>query len=62
MTILDELQISIRQHAEGAGSPVVDIGQAMDDGIRVSDADRDRVTGQLRDHFAVGRITPRSST
>jgi hypothetical protein len=29
----------------------------MDDSIRVSDADRDRVTGQLRDHFAAGRIT-----
>jgi hypothetical protein len=27
------------------------------DGIRVSDADRDRVTAQLRDHFAAGRIT-----
>ena len=30
----------------------------MDDSIRVSDVDRDRVTGQLRDHFAAGRITP----
>jgi hypothetical protein len=30
----------------------------MDDSIRVSDADRDRVTGELRDHFAAGRITP----
>jgi uncharacterized protein DUF1707 len=30
----------------------------MDNGIRVSDADRDRVTAQLRDHFAAGRITP----
>ena len=30
----------------------------MDDRIRVSDADRDRVTTQLRDHFAAGRITP----
>jgi len=29
----------------------------MDEGIRVSDADRDRVTDQLRDHFAAGRIT-----
>ena len=29
----------------------------MDDGIRVSDADRDRVNAQLRDHFAAGRIT-----
>ena len=29
----------------------------MDDSIRVSDADRDRVTVQLRDHFAAGRIT-----
>jgi hypothetical protein len=30
----------------------------MDDHLRVSDADRDRVTAQLRDHFAAGRITP----
>jgi Domain of unknown function (DUF1707) len=30
----------------------------LDDSIRVSDADRDRVTAQLRDHFAAGRITP----
>ena len=30
----------------------------MDDRIRVSDADRDRVIAQLRDHFAAGRITP----
>jgi hypothetical protein len=30
----------------------------MDDSIRVSDADRDRVNAQLRDHFAAGRITP----
>src|SRR5260221_13816295 len=30
----------------------------MDDSIRVSDADRDCVTAQLRDHFAAGRITP----
>jgi hypothetical protein len=30
----------------------------MDDSIRVSDAERDRVTVQLRDHFAAGRITP----
>ena len=29
----------------------------MDGSIRVSDADRDRVTAQLRDHFAAGRIT-----
>jgi len=29
----------------------------MDDSIRVSDADRDRVSAQLRDHFAAGRIT-----
>ncbi|HEX6856339.1 MAG TPA: DUF1707 domain-containing protein [Streptosporangiaceae bacterium] len=29
----------------------------MDDSIRVSDADRERVTTQLRDHFAAGRIT-----
>src|SRR6266705_6546268 len=30
----------------------------MDDHIRVSDADRDRVTARLRDHFAEGRLTP----
>ena len=30
----------------------------MDGSIRASDADRDRVTAQLRDHFAAGRITP----
>jgi DUF1707 SHOCT-like domain len=30
----------------------------MDDSIRVSDTDRDRVTAELRDHFAAGRITP----
>jgi hypothetical protein len=30
----------------------------MDDSIRVSDTDRDRITAQLRDHFAAGRITP----
>jgi hypothetical protein len=29
----------------------------MDDSIRVSDEDRDRVNAQLRDHFAAGRIT-----
>jgi len=29
----------------------------MDDSIRVSDAGRDRVSDQLRDHFAAGRIT-----
>lgn len=29
----------------------------MDDRIRVSDADRDRVTARLRDHFAQGRLT-----
>ena len=30
----------------------------MDDRIRVSDADRDRATARLRDHFAAGRLTP----
>jgi hypothetical protein len=30
----------------------------MDDRIRVSDADRDRVTARLREHFAEGRLTP----
>lgn len=34
----------------------------MDDSIRVSDADRDGVTAQLRDHFAAGRITPANWT
>jgi len=29
----------------------------MDDQIRVSDADRDRVTTRLREHFAQGRLT-----
>jgi uncharacterized protein DUF1707 len=29
----------------------------MDDRIRVSDADRDRVTSRLREHFAEGRLT-----
>ncbi len=29
----------------------------MDDRIRVSDADRDRVTARLREHFAQGRLT-----
>ena len=29
----------------------------MDDRYRTSDADRDRVAGLLRDHFAAGRIT-----
>ena len=29
----------------------------MDDRIRASDADRDRVTAQLREHFAAGRLT-----
>ena len=30
---------------------------AMDDRIRTSDADRERVTTRLRDHFAEGRLT-----
>lgn len=29
----------------------------MDDQIRISDADRDRVTARLRDHYAEGRLT-----
>src|SRR5215469_11135009 len=29
----------------------------MDDRIRVSDADRDRVTTRLREHFGEGRLT-----
>jgi DUF1707 SHOCT-like domain len=30
---------------------------AMNDRIRVSDADRERVTARLRDHYAEGRLT-----
>jgi len=30
---------------------------ARDDSLRTSDADRDRVTARLRDHFAEGRLT-----
>ena len=30
----------------------------MDDRMRISDADRERVTARLRDHFAEGRLTP----
>jgi len=30
----------------------------MDDHIRVSDADRERITARLREHFAEGRLTP----
>ena len=30
---------------------------AMDDRMRISDADRERVTARLRDHFAEGRLT-----
>jgi uncharacterized membrane protein len=30
----------------------------MDDRIRISDADRERVTARLREHFAEGRISP----
>jgi Domain of unknown function (DUF1707) len=29
----------------------------MDDRIRISDADRERVTARLRDHYAEGRLT-----
>ena len=29
----------------------------MDDRIRISDADRERVTGRFREHFAEGRLT-----
>ena len=32
-------------------------GPAMDDRIRASDADRERVTARLRDHYAEGRLT-----
>jgi len=30
----------------------------MDEHIRVSDADRERITARLREHFAEGRLTP----
>ncbi len=30
----------------------------MDDRIRISDADRERVTDRLREHFAEGRLSP----
>ncbi len=30
----------------------------MDDRIRISDADRERVTARLREHFAEGRLSP----
>ena len=33
----------------------------MDDRIRVSDADRERVTARLREHFAEGRLTLRGT-
>ena len=32
-------------------------GGARQDRIRVSDADRERVTARLREHFAEGRLT-----
>ncbi len=32
-------------------------GRALDDRIRVSDADREHAAAQLRDHFAEGRLT-----
>jgi hypothetical protein len=32
-------------------------GNAMDDRMRVSDADREKVTARLREHFAEGRLT-----
>jgi hypothetical protein len=33
------------------------VARKMDDRIRTSDADRDRVAARLRDHFAEGRLT-----
>jgi hypothetical protein len=33
-------------------------GTAMDEGLRASDADRDRAAAQLQVHFAAGRLTP----
>jgi Domain of unknown function (DUF1707) len=35
----------------------MEASKAMDDRIRISDADRERVTARLRDHFAEGRLT-----
>jgi Domain of unknown function (DUF1707) len=32
-------------------------GSMMDDRIRISDADRERVTARLREHFAEGRLS-----
>jgi hypothetical protein len=34
------------------------VSRATDDRVRISDADRERATGRLRDHFAEGRLTP----
>ena len=33
----------------------------MDDRIRASDADRERVTARLRDHYAEGRLDVRGA-
>lgn len=33
------------------------MGRAMDDRIRISDADRDGIAARLREHFADGRLT-----
>ena len=35
----------------------METNMAIDDRIRASDADRERVTARLRDHFAEGRLT-----
>jgi DNA-binding PadR family transcriptional regulator len=34
------------------------VSRAIDDRVRVSDADRERATARLRDHFAEGRLMP----
>ncbi len=34
----------------------------MNENIRISDADRERVVERLREHYAEGRLLPTSST
>src|SRR5262249_27784647 len=46
-----------RRRSRRAGRTVEGEDKAMDDRIRVSDADRDRVTARLREQFGEGRLT-----
>jgi hypothetical protein len=46
-----------QSHEQQAERQVEGKGPAMDDRIRASDADRERVTARLRDHYAEGRLT-----